>query len=235
MTTYNGEKFLFDQLDSILEQTGDFNLEIIISDDGSSDGTLDILKKYPCIKVITGERLGVINNFERSLSFATGDYIFLADQDDIWKKNKLLVMTTLLREHDLIVSDAELINSDGLLLGPSMFNLINSGPGLIKNIYKNTFLGCCIGFRRELLEMILPFPRGIPMHDIWIGCAANMLGSVSFINAKLVSYRRHGNNLSPTSEVSRHSIIQKVKWRLILVVQLIKLYIKINFYKAKRG
>ena len=180
MATYNGERFIEKQLNSILKQTVEVD-EIIISDDNSTDNTLKIIEKLnnPKIKVIKNLKQGVINNFENSLKKSKGEYIFLADQDDIWKPNKVEITIKRLKEYDLVVHNAKIINSkDEKIFEKTFFEIRNSRKGLLKNLYKNSYIGCCMAFNRKILEKALPFPMNIPMHDSWIGLTAETCGNV---------------------------------------------------------
>jgi hypothetical protein len=95
-----------------------------------------------------------------------------------------------------------------------------SGPGLLKNFIRNSYLGCCMGFRRELLTKALPFPKRIGMHDIWLGLVAALWYKTIFIPEKLVLYRRHGKNASTTSDKSKLGLWQQLQLRLTLALQL---------------
>lgn len=201
IATYNGEKFIAEQLESILSQELPVD-EIIISDDSSTDRTVDIVKSYSDVRITLLENNNFrspIFNFENALKHATGKVVFLSDQDDLWMPNKVRVMRELLLHHDLVISDASLIDPNGCIVEDSFFNLRNSGSGFMKNFYKNSFLGCCMAFNRKILEKSLPFPSNIPMHDMWLGMIAEIFGSTFFCNEKLVCYRRHSSNVSPTS------------------------------------
>ena len=224
VTTFNGEKYIGEQLDSILSQIG-MNDEVIISDDSSVDNTIDIIESFndSRIKLLKNNKYyNPIYNFENALKKATGDYIFLSDQDDIWMNNKKLEMINLLKDCDCVVSDAIVIDSNNNIINKSFFELNKSKSGLINNIIKNGYLGCCMAFKRKILEKALPFPKQIPMHDMWIGVIAEKYGSVLFYNKPLIYYRRHGNNHSSTAEKSQYSIFKKIRNRFYLICNLIK-------------
>ena len=119
LATFNGEKYLQQQIESILIQLGD-NDELIISDDGSSDQTLNIIESFSDKRIhIFHNKMnhGFIGNFENALRIATGDYIFLSDQDDVWSSDKLRISLQALEKADLIVHDAEMIDGMGNSLG----------------------------------------------------------------------------------------------------------------------
>lgn len=167
IATYNGEKYLKKQLDSILNQLKKED-EVIISDDTSTDATVEIIKAYNDRRIILIENQkfrSPIYNFENALKHASGDIIFLADQDDIWIDNKVCTVKKYLKSYDLVISDAEIIDTNDETLYRSFYALNNSRKGFIKNIIKNSYLGCCMAFNRKILESALPFPKNVPMHD----------------------------------------------------------------------
>lgn len=236
MATYNGEKYIKEQLDSILCQLEEED-EVIISDDSSSDNTIEIIKSYndPRIILLENQRFhSPIYNFENALNNASGDYIFLCDQDDIWLSDKVESFIPLLDKNDLVVSDCKVVNADLEIINDSFFKIMNSGKGLWKNFFKNTYLGCCIAFRKEIFSYILPFPPNIPMHDIWIGLVVELNGNPFFLQKPTSLYRRHGENASYTGEKSKNSIIFKIKYRLDLLQSLVKRQIQIKNMKSKK-
>lgn len=203
MATYNGVTYVKEQVESILNQLGVLD-ELIISDDSSTDDTVLLISQMtdPRIRFLGSLHYGSpVLNFENALRHATGQYIFLADQDDIWAPNKLAVVLPLLQQYDLVLTDCELVDKDGKLLHPSFFALRGSKPGFWYNMRRNSYMGCCMAFRRELLAQALPFPVRIHMHDWWIGLLAEVRGQVFFVRQPLLKYRRHGANASPTGEV----------------------------------
>lgn len=220
MPTYNGEQFIRMQLDSILAQLAPGD-ELIVSDDSSTDGTVGIIESY-CderIRLLKGNGFhSPIYNLENALKEARGDYIFLSDQDDEWAKDKVAVCLEYLRECDLLVHDAEVVDGTGSQIAESFFRLNHTRDGRLYNLLKNGYLGCCMCFTRTLLEDVLPFPEGLPMHDIYIGNYAAFNGyKIRFVPDRLIRYRRHGNNASITSEHSHRSMLLRLKDRLIIL------------------
>lgn len=226
MVTYQGAEYLREQIDSILINLGEED-EIVISDDGSTDGTIEIIKSYQeeekRIRLLDGPKLGVKANVENALRACEGKYIFLADQDDIWMPEKVeYVMDAFLRKKaDLVVHDA--IVMDGAcqeVILDSFYSLKGSGAGALKNIWRNTYIGCCMAFRRELLEEVLPIPSYIEMHDQWIGVINDKLGKKTyFLKDKLLKYRRHGNN---ASAMSHYGILKMIRNRVCFVWALMR-------------
>lgn len=230
IATYNGALFIKRQLESVLNQLGEDD-EIIISDDGSLDDTLLIIKKISDsrIKIFQNtSRHGPPGNFENALKLTSGNFIFLCDQDDIWFPNKINTLIELLGKFDLILSDCNVINENGDILLSSFFNFRGSRPGFFWNLYKNSYIGCCMAFRREVLTYVMPFPRTIYMHDWWIGLMVELRGNILFYNEPLVSYVRHGNNASPTGEGS-HSWMKKIQNRSVLLLYIVKRILHLFF------
>ena len=231
LATYNGEKYISEQLNSILPQLQAED-EIIISDDGSSDNTLELIAGFSSaqIKVYKNPKKGVISNFENAINHTSGDIVFLCDQDDIWLPDKVKTVKNYFRDANLnlVVSDAYIAGQNMELVEDSFYKVMNSGSGFIKNFTKNTFLGCCMAFRKELKDTILPFPVNIPMHDSWIGLLAELNGNVLFIPEKLIYYRRHQNN---ATVLKRVSFIKSLIWRKELAWELGKRYL---FRRKKR-
>jgi glycosyltransferase involved in cell wall biosynthesis len=229
IATYNGEKYIYDQLQSILIQLSE-NDEVIISDNYSSDKTIKIIEsiKDSRIKIYFFKNRNLIKNFENTLVHAHGDYIFLADQDDIWLPDKVQIMVGELKSNDLVVSDCIAVNNDLQTIYTSSYHINRCGPGFLKNIYKNSYVGCCMAFNRKLLEASLPFPENIQMHDWWIGLIGELIGKVIFLDNKLIIYRRHDSNASITGTKSTFPLITRVKWRFILIKEIILRYIQIR-------
>lgn len=219
--TFNGASYIGAQLESIL--VSPLITEVIVSDDGSTDNTVEIVKSFNDvrIKLIQGPRAGLVSNYELLLSLASGEYIFLADQDDVWFSNKVEVMLAGLRDVDLVVCDCIVVDGQLNVLFPSFFALLNSGSGLARNLLRNRYLGCCIALRRRLLKYALPFPSHLPVHDWWLGLIAEIFGGVAFIDQPLMMYRRHGENASPATERSRVAWVTRLYWRVNLFGALI--------------
>lgn len=218
IATYNGEKFIKKQIESILNQSIQVD-EIIISDDNSSDNTLKIIEEFNSLKIriIKNLKHGVINNFENALKESKGDYIFLCDQDDIWDYKKVEQVIKNLKKNDLVIHNAKIIDQyDKVIFEQTFFDMKKSRKGILKNLYKNTYIGCCMAFNRKILEKVLPFPKEIPMHDSWIGLVAEMYGKVYFDNKVLFYYRRHENNETDLFN-SKNSKLKQfyIRWKLL--------------------
>ena len=227
MATYNGEKYIKEQLDSILSQLSE-NDEVIVSDDSSNDKTVEIIKSYHDDRVRLFENQNFnspVYNFENALIKAKGNIIVLADQDDVWENNKIETIKKYMQGYDLVLSDAYIIDEHGAVIQESFYKLNGSKSGFVKNIVKNSYLGCTMAFNRKILLKTLPFPKDLPMHDWWIGLIGEMFGNTYFIKDRLVMYRRHSNNASLTGEKSSYSLFKKISFRLTIIKNLILRYI----------
>ena len=231
MATYNGNQYVKNQLQSILTQINEED-EIIIVDDASIDNTLFIIKEFQDsrVKLIENKiNLGVVKTFERAISHATGDIIFLSDQDDVWLPNKVEKILKIFQKYPditLVLSDAQIIDSEGQTTANSFFKIRGkfvANP--LSNIIKNKYHGCTLAFRREIVEMFLPFPADTPMHDMWIGIVNAIYGKVFYIDEPLIQHRRHDNNTSRV-HLGNAGIVQMIKWRIALVKDIIYLLIK---------
>lgn len=224
MATCNGERFVEQQIASILCQLDEGD-ELVISDDGSTDATLRIIAAFDDrrIRLLSGSSFGSpLLNFNHALQQVRHPYIFLADQDDIWFPDKVTTVAKHLERYDMVVSDCILINAEGTVLAESFFQLRGTRPGLVANFVKNSYLGCCMAFRRELLELALPIPPQAAMHDIWLGMIAECYGTIYFCNDKLIKFRRHGATSSSTAGKSRNTMLTRCNMRLQLAASLIK-------------
>lgn len=220
MAVYNGESYIHQQIESVLSEL-QADDELIICDDLSTDDTAKIISEFKADKRVkfslNSHQLGVVRNFESALRKAQGEYIFLCDQDDVWLQGKVNACINGLNDHMMVVTDCIVVDQNLKVLSPSFFELRHSGAGILKNIWRNTYLGCCMAFRRELLSVSLPIPESMPMHDMWMGLLAQANGKVLFIDEKLSLYRRHPSAASPTAGVSGFSKGKQIKVRLILI------------------
>ena len=212
LCTYNGERFLAEQLQSILDQTHPAD-EIIVSDDGSSDSTLKIVEGFRSANNRTRKPewtvqsrkkpLGVAGNFASALTKARGEFIVLADQDDAWEPNRLEKGLAQFRDDVLLVHcDATLIDEAGRQTGSLMSALrltrgerrsLLSGNALDALLRRNLVTGATTIIRASLLQQALPIPEGW-VHDEWLGLVAAAQGGVAFSEDPLIRYRQHESN-----------------------------------------
>ncbi|QHE53729.1 glycosyltransferase family 2 protein [Pontibacillus sp. HMF3514] len=214
IATYNGEKYIKEQLDSILNQLS-YCDELIISDDHSDDNTVSIINEYKDsrIKVFYNQsERGYTNNFCNALSKAKGEYIFLSDQDDIWLPEKVEITLKKLQNYDFVVSDAKTANSSFEIISNSRFEEFDIDTGFLRNFIKSRYIGCCMAFNRKVLLSIFPFPQNTEYapHDTWITLVSEFYFRTSKIEQPLIIYRRHGNNASDGGYSKGRSLQKKL-------------------------
>lgn len=228
IATYNGEKYIKEQIQSILKQL-DKNDEIVVSDDNSTDKTIEILKAIndTRIKFFKNSVKGYVSNFENALKNASGDIIFLSDQDDIWKENKVEVTLDYLKTYDFVVSDCEIIDVDGRIISNSFFKNRRISKTIIGNVVKFGFLGCCIAFKKNVLTKALPFPknRRYCTHDNWLFLVGSIFYKYKVIDERLIFYRRHINNTSTGGMINNNSLRFMISYRLYLLFNIFYLFI----------
>lgn len=199
MPTYNGETYLREQLDSIYGQTLVPD-EVIVIDDCSTDGTVEILKEYSqrygLKYYINDTNLGFNKNFAKGISLANGDYICLSDQDDVWKPNKVEKTYNKLVEIEngepsCVSSNASPTDSVLNVKADSMCPVENSEYE--SSLYWYAFQGCTLMFNSKLKSLLYPFPEDINF-DLYIGVYSIFAGNRYHIGAPLMYYRQHGNN-----------------------------------------
>lgn len=225
LTTYNSEKYIFEQINSILQNTV-LPDEIIICDDSSTDYTIEIIESLLKITNIdvkiykNDTNIGFVKNFEKCFSLCTGDVVFSCDADDIWRKDKI---EKVIEKFDndkvvLVYHDAKIIDDQGKVLMKSLYKqycvlpFYSNKYDFMYNVLskKGHPFGMTIAFRRNILDKLLPFPFG---HDEWISLCAPLFGEIIYIEETLSDYRRHGNNLSgnDANETKFAKIIKKIK------------------------
>lgn len=308
MVSYNGGRHIREQIASILPQLGEED-ELVVSDDGSTDQTIGIIREYQGqdarVRLVEGPRKGIKKNVEHALRHTNGDYIFLADQDDIWMPDKVKQVMEAFRQQKamVVIHDASVFEEkpskeissgcgmqphhavdgrDGItgvendveaahgslaepdngmpescrglggvgnsvpkgysnhggvgssvpegcsshggkdysagsvkrnIIIESFFQYRGSRAGVFKNMMKNSYIGCCMAFRRELLLTALPIPGRIEMHDQWIGVLGDYVaGKSCFLQKKLLLYRRHGEN---NSSMKHYGIGKMLRNRIV--------------------
>jgi len=194
MATYNGANYLKEQLDSIYNQTYK-NIEVIVTDDCSTDGTVEILEQYVQthgLKYYVNEKnLGFVKNFEKAISLCEGEYIALADQDDVWLPEKLKTLMAKIGSKLMIHSDCFIINAKGEIV-TSSWKKENGYMVSVENLlFKNVVTGCTVLMHRNLLDSACPFPRGLKHHDWWLALCAATRNSLKYTDECLIQYREH--------------------------------------------
>src|ERR1039458_451409 len=226
MAVYNGREFLPHQMDSVLSQLlpGD---ELIIIDDASTDGSVEFLTEpmFRDVRLFVNSRtLGVVASFQCGLCLAQHGVVFLCDQDDLWLPGKRAAFVAEFARDPavcLVISDAEVIDREGAQITPSFMATRGGFNGsALGTLWRNRFLGCAMAVRRSLLQIALPFPKNVPMHDMWIGIVGSVSGRVVYLPEPYLRYRRHGHNLTPSQ--SQKPWYRLLSWRIGLLMMLLQ-------------
>ena len=226
MATYNGQRYIKEQIDSILCQLGETD-ELVISDDHSSDATAGIIKSYKDkrIKFFYNElKRGVTHNFENALNKSHGDIIFLADQDDVWLPGKLDMMVAFMEQgrYDVVECKCALVDSELNVIKESYYSYeFPQKKSVFGNFVKNSWLGCCMAFKREALEAALPIPEKASAHDLWLCLYMQMHFKCGYMPDVLHLYRRHSNTVSFAGGKSTNSLWFKISTRAYLAWHLL--------------
>lgn len=203
MATYNGDKFIREQIESIANQSYK-KIELIIQDDCSSDETVNIInsqkKEFPIKLEINSKNLGFVNNFEAGLSRAQGEYVALCDQDDIWRSDKLQKLIENIGHADLIHSDCQLIGDMGQVLSPTWKHHLTNDLTIKEFFFRNYVTGCTLLFKSELLKRAMPFPKEIEYHDWWLAILALNGNGIKYLHLPLTKYRQHLNQDTGSGE-----------------------------------
>jgi glycosyltransferase involved in cell wall biosynthesis len=230
MATFNGEKYVVRQLQSILDQLSADD-EVIVVDDRSTDGTVEAVKRLndPRIAIHVNDRnRREVYSFSRAISLARHQYIFLSDQDDIWLSRRVTLMKQALQSALLVTANFDWIDQDGQPLEvPHDGVRAQDSSRHLKNIAdifigKTTYFGCAMAFRRALVPLIVPIPDYVESHDLWIALAANLVGSNVHLDEKTLLKRRHGHNA--TSTISSRSLASKLRARIRFTRSLLDLW-----------
>ena len=212
MTTYNGARYLREQLDSIFAQNR-LPDEVVVCDDASTDTTRELLREYsarapfPLRIVLNGKQLGSTKNFEQAIRLCSGDVIALSDQDDVWCPRKLELFERWFEQNaevGLVFTNGDLIDQDGSYMrgdlwtkfrfNPKLRNLLNSRSKAYDLLLSRFFVtGATIAFRSKFRSLCLPIPDGTPtfIHDRWIAVMVSAVAQVDGIEERLISYRLH--------------------------------------------
>lgn len=212
LSACNGARYIRDQLESLLFQLEPED-EVIVSLDPSQDETENIVRAIgdSRIRLLKGPGRGVSANVENGLKAARGELIFLADQDDIWKPDKVQACRQAMKDHDLLMHDCAYADEKLAVFVPSRFAKQTIKTGRLANVIKNRWMGCCLVLNQELKARVLPFPENIPMYDQWLGLQAQKPG---LLDQVLLVYRRHEDN---ATSLKPAGITQQLKWRFQLV------------------
>ena len=212
MATYNGEKYISEQIDSLLKQTVSFS-ELIICDDCSKDNTRQILKTYADkdsrIKVYFNEtNLGFKKNFEKAVSLCTSQYIALSDQDDIWVPEHLELLIKAYESNDCVLACGNAFVADakgnpvGYKCKPDTYYVSqNPDTQFLQVLYSIPVQGCTAFFKKDDFKEYLPIPETQKFHDQWLALLAITKGKIFFVNDGLLYYRTHSNNVTGGGQI----------------------------------
>lgn len=226
MATYNGAAWVTDQVHSILEQLGSHD-ELVVVDDASKDATLERLAAVddPRVRVISRhENRGYVATFVEAMTLARGEYILLADQDDVWVAGRLEAMVAVLKDVDVVASNLCTLGGPDVIPGPtgqrdwklqatqssrSVANIIGILAGL------RPYFGCAMGVRSDALRRVLPMPAFMrESHDLWLALYGNVFGSIRHLDMRTVARRYHDNNQTPASPRSMGKVLAS-RFRLV--------------------
>lgn len=234
LCTYGGVDYIQEQLQSIIKQTV-LPYEIVICDDGSTDGTIQVIEDFSKTSPVPIElfqnnvTLGVVKNFEQAIGYCSGDYIALSDQDDVWKQDKLEICVAKLRELQKGTDDPVLIHTDLVVVDEDLHTI---APSLMRYqgmhhesnaeqaqkvlLFQNFVTGCTVIFNKALKEKAIPFPEHIVMHDWWLAIIAAFIGTIGYVDQSTVYYRQHNNNCIGAKENGWKGFIHKLlAWKKI--------------------
>lgn len=224
MASFNGARFIHAQMSSILQQIG-IGDELVISDDASTDATCEIIRAFgdPRVKLIHNSvRAGYVKNFERAIHASGGQYLFFADQDDVWLPEKVSAQLCALNRRRCVASDAVVVDEELNQIHPSFLNWrraisFRAAALIIRPCVIGATMACDSGFARSLL----PFPRGVP-HDLWISVNAALQDELDVLDRALILYRRHSSVASTTVTGNQRALHVIARERLKLLAALCK-------------
>lgn len=259
LATYNGGKFLRNQIDSILNQSYK-DWILLISDDGSTDDTLKIINEYiekyrDKIKIVDSinKNKSSLYNFWHLLKFSKSDYIMFCDQDDIWLEDKIMnAFKTMIKSEInfgkiplLVHTDLKVIDERGILISDSLYRIQAIDPNKFSDfkqlLSQNGITGCTMLFNRELKKILSPVSENVIMHDWWIGLHASYFGKIVFLNSTDILYRQHQNNVVGAKNVrsfkyisSKLKKIKNIKSNILSTYYQSKEFIKyVNYNNCK--
>jgi len=229
MATYNGGKFISQQIDSILAQSY-LNWQLVIRDDGSGDNTMNIIQeyteKYPDkIRLLTdsGTHLGTSLNFGRLMEHADGEYIMFSDQDDVWMENKIESTLNMIRAAELVYPNRPVLAHTDLRVVDSSLNTIHDslwgyqklipevGDNLNRIMAQNVVTGCTMMLNRKARDVSLPIPKEAIMYDWWIAINVARYGRIVYLSTPSVLYRQHRRNQLGAQRARKINVVNFLK------------------------
>ena len=236
MPTYNGSRYIGAQIQSILSQLDEGDL-LLISDDGSTDDTLNIIKSFGAKNIFLFQRTKSSVVYDDSYCYTTDninyllskvpscDCVFFADQDDVWLPNKVKLFKDAFYNFDCVLSDCTYVDQSLKILHKSKFQNDGFNLSLISVLMKNPYLGASMAIKYDLLKKIIPIPPHLP-HDMWIGVMSNFYGSINVLKTQTMLYRRHEEALTYTLVQhgnfagKKRSLYKKIRARVIFVLRI---------------
>ena len=223
MAVYNGEKYLAQQIDSILKQLLDDD-ELVISYDESQDGTWALISEYAeadsRVRIVRNSTPGVVGNFNNAIRACHKDSVFISDQDDVWKLGKRNAMLRLLNETgaDLAIHNVVHVDGKGVVISKPLFEEYGIRNGVLRNFAMPRYSGCCMAFPASSKHLIMPMPSSVVNYDHWIGMVCEVYGTVVFDERVFLEHRLHGDNVT----TSRRKLRTIATQRANLLMELIK-------------
>jgi len=218
MATYNGEKYLREQIDSILNQTIN-DIELVVCDDCSADNTASILKEYAdkdrrVRYYVNPTNLGLKKNFYQAVSFCQGELVAFSDQDDIWMPNHLELLQNALGDKIMSCGNADIVDENGTPIGMTLkyqdaFDDVPEDDlkkAMTLILFRNPFQGASMLFRKELVEMAGPVPDGVGFHDEWLAAYACFVGGINYVNTPILKWRRLKKSVTGAKDKRRSKI-----------------------------
>ena len=245
LSTYNGEKYLKKQLDSLFAQSTN-NFQIIVRDDGSTDGTLKILKSYNIILLSAKENIGTKQSFSTLLAYALENtkstYFMFCDQDDIWEENKIEKTLKEIQELELRYKNIPLLVHTNLKVLDQSLNVKHDSfwkyeyidpftNSCSRLLLQNTVTGCTAIINRKLVELALPIPNNAIMHDWWLGLVASKFGKISHLKESTVCYRQHTNNTVGARGFGIYYIINNITKKDLLLKHIQQAKVFLDIYR----
>ncbi|MGB3590406.1 MAG: glycosyltransferase family 2 protein [Nonlabens sp.] len=218
--TFNGAKFLEPQIESVLDQTYK-NIEVVVCDDGSSDGTVATVKRYEAIDnriklYQNAENLGYIKNFEKGVNLVSGEYIAFCDQDDVWDLSKIQTMMDYAQSGNLVYHDSAIVSED---LSQQFYKMSDEKFMISGNCARALLINNCVSGHATLaqtgfVKSCMPFPIAVP-HDWWLAMNASIGDGLIYVDQALVKYRQHGSNviLKSGSKLDARTVVARKRER----------------------
>jgi len=228
LSTYNGEKFIKEQLDSLLGQTFQ-GWRLLVRDDGSSDCTVKIVEEYMSrypAKIIFVEdkrkHLGAGQSFAKLMEYSYADYIMFCDQDDVWLEGKIEATLAKMKEIEitapvkpiLVHTDLKIADENLKVISNSMWKYQKLEPkrkSINYLLVQNNVTGCTVMINKRLKEITLPFPEEAIIHDWWLALVSSAFGKIGYVNIPTILYRQHGKNDIGAKKYSLEYLFSKVK------------------------